>query len=428
MTVTEAADEAEVPGWDEAEAVAADAVRWLLGCARETGDHALAWAATPSAAATDPTFYSGTAGVVAALLEAWRHFGDDRYGDAAVRAARSISAAVAHEENSSLYAGLTGMALVLRAVHDALGAPDGGAARALDLVRARFDGTGWGDWCDLVGGNAGIALGALALGEEELAVLAVEPFLRTAERTAAGVHWEAERGRAARFHHLAHGTLGIVHGLARVGAAVGREDLVELARAGAEDVVARNEAGAAGFLVPHSDPQDHPDLTPRHSYGWCHGPSGDAQTFRLLGDVLGEPRWYALADRCWYTVTRSGLPRRLRPGFWDNSGRCCGTAGVLASATDRLVGRGDRPGFARRLVADLLARATRDPDGARWSHLDHRATPALLEPRTGWGQGSAGIVRELLRSVRIRRGGDPTYAVAWPDQPPPVRAVPGDVG
>ncbi|MFF9481789.1 lanthionine synthetase LanC family protein [Streptomyces sp. NPDC014733] len=161
---------------------------------------------------------------------------------------------------------------------------------------------------------------------------------------------------------------------------------------------------------------------------WCHGPSGDAQVFRLLGDVLDDSRWQALADRCWSTVTRSGLPRRLRPGFWDNSGRCCGTAGVLALACDRLVERDDRPGFAHRLVADLLSRATRDSRGVRWCHVEHRATPSLLAPHTGWGSGSAGIVRELLRHVRIRRGGDPTYAVAWPDQSPPVRTAPRDVG
>ncbi len=32
--------------------------------------------------------------------------------------------------------------------------------------------------------------------------------------------------------------------------------------------------------------------------------------------------------------------------------------------------------------------------------------------------GNAGIVRELLRFVRLSRGGDPRYAFAWPDQPP----------
>ncbi|MGW5115839.1 hypothetical protein ACWEQ8_10395 [Streptomyces noursei] len=120
-------------------------------------------------------------------------------------------------------------------------------------------------------------------------------------------------------------------------------------------------------------------------------------------------------------MTRSGLPRRLRPGFWDNNGRCCGTAGVLALACDRIAEQEDRPDFARLLVTDLLARATRDQDGARWSNVEHRTTPSALEPRTGWASGNAGIVRELLRCVRVWRGADPTYAVTWPDQPPPAR-------
>ncbi|MGI3200702.1 lanthionine synthetase LanC family protein [Streptomyces sp. GLT-R25] len=154
------------------------------------------------------------------------------------------------------------------------------------------------------------------------------------------------------------------------------------------------------------------------SYGWCHGPAGDAQVFRTLRDVTADPAWTALADRCWRTVTLSGVPQRLRPGFWDNNGRCCGTAGVLALACDRIAEQQDPSDFADLLVADLVARATRDGDGARWSNYDHRATPGDLEPCTGWAMGNAGIVRELLRHVRLGRGGDPRYAFTWPDQPP----------
>lgn len=112
------------------------------------------------------------------------------------------------------------------------------------------------------------------------------------------MHWEIRNGREPRLHHIAHGTLGIVHALAAVGRATGRADLVELARAGAADVVARDEAGPEGFLVPHSDPQDRPELIERYSYGWCHGPAGDAQVFRLLRAALvrvsrGEDPAYA---------------------------------------------------------------------------------------------------------------------------------------
>ncbi|HEY7324680.1 MAG TPA: lanthionine synthetase LanC family protein [Streptosporangiaceae bacterium] len=194
---------------------------------------------------------------------------------------------------------------------------------------------------------------------------------------------------------------------------------MDLALAAVADVVARNDAGATGFLVPHSDPQQAPDRIERYSYGWCHGPAGDAQVFRLLHQLTGDTPWLALQDRCWRTVVESGLPRRLRPGFWDNSGRCCGTAGVLALACDRAAERGQGHGleFGAVLVADLTARATVDAAGARWSNYEHRRTPSLLKPRTGWAMGNAGIIRELLRYARIQEGGDPRYAVSWPDHP-----------
>ena len=65
---------------------------------------------------------------------------------------------------------------------------------------------------------------------------------------------------------------------------------------------------------------------------WCHGPTGDAQVFRLLHQLAADQRWLHLQDACWRTVIEFGIPRRLRPGFRDNSGHCCGTAGVLALA------------------------------------------------------------------------------------------------
>jgi hypothetical protein len=409
---------------DEVEALAVDGLRRLLGVARDTGGGGLAWTTTPSDEEPDPTLYRGTAGIVPVLLEAWRHFGDDSYADAAQRAARTVADRVDSVEDDSLYFGRTGMALVLRAVRADLGDDAAGAAadRALERVRSGFDGTRWGELFELMGGNAGIGLGALRAGEEDLAVQAVEPYLRTAERTSAGAQWQHRPQAPARRHHISHGTLGIVYGLAAVGGGTGRTDLVDLALAGAADVVARDEAGPDGFLVPHSDPWHRPDVVERYNYGWCHGPAGDAQVFRLLRDVTADPAWSALADRCWHTVTHCGLPSRLRPGFWDNNGRCCGTAGVLALACDRMAEQGDPPEFAQRLVADIAAHAVRDADGARWSNVEHRATPSELEPEPGWAMGNAGIVRELLRFVRICRGGTPQYAFAWPDQPE-VRAA-----
>jgi hypothetical protein len=411
------------PSGDVAGSLALRALDWLLNSARST-QAGLTWAAAVPGAEASFSLYHGAAGIVLALLEARRHFGDDRYGDASLRGAAAIAAAAEDEENCSLYFGLAGMAVALHAVHVQLGDSSAGtgARRALDRVRSRFDGQRWGAMFELLGGNAGIALGALQVGDLELAVLAAEPYLRTPDPTPGGVNW-AVRPSPPRSHHIAHGTLGIAYALAAVGTAAGRRDLVELALQGAADVVARDEAGPAGFLVPHSDPQHRPDLIERYSYGWCNGPAGDAQVFRLLGQVTEDAAWAAIADRCWHTVTHCGLPHRIRPGFWDNNGRCCGTAGVLALACDRHAEQAEGLDFADVLVADLAARATVDASGARWSNHEHRATPSALDPRTGWAMGNAGIIRELLRFARASAGRDPACAVPWPDHP--SAGVPG---
>jgi Lanthionine synthetase C-like protein len=170
-------------------------------------------------------------------------------------------------------------------------------------------------------------------------------------------------------------------------------------------------------LVPHSDAQHKPERVERYNYGWCHGPTGDAQVFRLLAAVTDDGAWSDLAPRCWHTVIHSGLPQQLRPGFWDNNGRCCGTAGVLALACDRITEHDDEPAFARTLVEDLARRATIDTDGVRWSNHEHHATPSTLTPRTGWAMGNAGILRELLRYTPPSTGGPTNYAVPWPDHP-----------
>ena len=327
------------------------------------------------------------------MHEAYQYFGDVRYSQASAQRADALSAQIDGMEDCSLYFGLAGVAVALRAL-----GRDAAADRALHRVRCRFDGQRWNEMFELLTGNAGIGLGALHAGDLDLAVTAVAPYLTTADRTPWGVNW-AVRPSPARSHHIAHGTLGIVHALASVGEAAGRQDMIEMALAGAADVVGRNEAGPDGFLVPHSDPPHRPDIIERYSYGWCNGPAGDAQVFRLLARITSDEAWSTLGDSCWRTVRGSGLPARIRPGFWDNNARCCGTAGVLALACDRIVERGDDFGFSNVLVDDLTARATVDDGGVRWSNYDHRTTPGDLEPRARLGDGKR---RHYPRTAQVR--------------------------
>lgn len=400
----------------EVESVTRDGLTWLLDQAITT-DNGLAWPRQPGGEPS-PWLYSGGAGIVLTLLEAYRHFDDDRCADAAVRGARELAAA--ELDDCSLYAGAAGVAVALAGVADVLDErwTRGAADTAWARVRDGLDGDHWDDYWDLLSGNAGIAMAALRLGDVDLAERAMAYYASHAEKTERGVQWQSRAEMVARLHHVSHGTLGVVLALAAVGRAADRRDLIQLALAGTADVVARDEAGPDGFLVPHSDPQHRPDVTPRYSYGWCHGPAGDAQAFRQLAAATGDPAWTTLANRCWRTVTTSGLPHRKYPGFWDNNAHCCGTAGVLAFALDREAEHGDGLDFAEVLVADLVARATVDGAGARWSNVEHRSEQSMLEPYTGWAQGNAGIIRELLRYLRVADGGDSHYAVPWVDHPP----------
>ena len=401
------------------EELAWESLEWLMVQARPHGN-GIVWTGVSTATEPSVDLYSGTAGVVLALLEAYRHSGDERWASAAAAGGRSLGQRVDGLDDASLYFGATGVAVALEAVAERLGDASAHAAavRALAAVREAFDGERWGGAFELMAGNAGVALGALRVGDVDLAELAVTPYLSTVEPTEYGVTWENRHGQPARRHHISHGTLGVAYALAATAAATGRSDLMELCLAAVADVVARNDAGSSGFLVPHSDPQQQHERIERYSYGWCHGPAGDAQVFRLLGQITGD----ATVDEFGGPLLADGGdlgatwpdPARLlgqqRALLWHRWGTC---TGVRPEVT-----RGDGLGFADVLVADLVDRATRDAQGVRWSNVEHRDDAPDLEPRHGWAMGNAGIVRELLRHARPGAGEDPGYAADWPDHPP----------
>jgi len=162
------------------------------------------------------------------------------------------------------------------------------------------------------------------------------------------------------------------------------------------------------------------------TYSWCHGPTGTSLLFAALAhaglDRVGRYGVRALRRRCLRSVLTSGLPGRLRPGFWDNDGRCCGTAGVgdvlLDAAQDSSrPDRYERLVRASRTMGDaLVERGIRDAGGARWRFLEHRQDPPLLPPGTSWMQGATGIAAFLLRLARVMQVGPDAPVVDRPDQ------------
>jgi hypothetical protein len=122
------------------------------------------------------------------------------------------------------------------------------------------------------------------------------------------------------------------------------------------------------------------------------------------------------------SLLTSGVPQRIRPGFWDNDGRCCGTAGVGDALLDAAQDSHDSEwadellAAARTMGDALVERAIRDRTGARWRFVEHRKDPPWLPPGTSWMQGAAGIAAYLLRLARVMQDGLSADVVDRADQ------------
>jgi lanthionine synthetase-like protein len=339
--------------------------------------------------------------------------------------AEQIRAAIAEDTNCTFFDGLVGHIGVLTS----LGVP--GAAAAVERLLELAEPDGWPSSFvdpdrylpgarinDMTLGTAGVLLGALwarrsgVEGATRLAEQAVAVLRAEAVSLPTGVDWPFIPERfliepRASMPNLSHGLAGIAATLAIAGAELGRPDLPSLARSGAEHLVTLTVGDEQGLLIPRLVPiREDSDLDPV-TYNWCHGPAGTSLLFAALEhagveQVAGESpvTW---RRRCNHTVRTSGLPVRLYPGFWDNDGRCCGTAGVADVLLDSWQATGDQADleFALSLADTLAERAVRDGQYAYWQFIEHRDEVPLLPPGVGWMQGAAGIAAYLFRAARV---------------------------
>ena len=348
--------------------------------------------------------------------------------------AARLAATAPFRDDASLYLGLGGDVTALKLL-----AP-GAEQVALARLAALMTPAGWNTppgmetgsampANDLVLGTAGVVLAAIWAGGEHARAIAVtggEALLRAADDTADGLDWEMLPGWSRRrMPNYSHGTAGVAAALAIAGTELGRDDFIAAAAQGARHLLAVGSLEDGGFIIPRTLPDTRPDLE-EVTYTWCHGPAGTSYLFAALAyarvDSLAGFEVSRLRHRCLHSILGSGIPERLRPGFWDNDGRCCGTAGVgdvlLDAAQDCTDPAAAGPLLqAARTMADALAeRAIRDEAGARWRFLEHRQDPPLLPPGTSWMQGAAGIAAFLLRLARVVENGLDTPVIDRPDQ------------
>jgi lantibiotic modifying enzyme len=411
---------------------------WLLGTAdrRPSG---WTWPVRPSVDGAGETgLWGGMAGPTLFFVEAYRTTGEARWLEAAREGARWMEAhldqAAAEWAGCGLFTGIGGWALVLDEL--ALASGDEAAAAVssrmietvMDAATVEGPGAQWHGLSEILWGTAGIGCLLLTVGVErvghralDLAARAGEWLLGYAEEAPVGIRWglgpeyEAafpERA-ATRFPNFAHGTAGIAFFLARLAYATGDVRYLHAARAGMEWVLSTVRTDDDTCAAFH----DEPDETDLFTLGWCHGPPGLAWTFRQLELSTGEAPWRTWIRRAARADRLSGIPEQREPGFWDNVGRCCGSAGVVEFFLDlhRLEGGADDLAFARLMLDDVLARAIHDDHGMRWSNYEFRSAEPDLPPETTYMQGAAGIGSTLLRMHR-HLSGDP-WVVRWPHAP-----------
>jgi lantibiotic modifying enzyme len=407
---------------------------WVLGQVRDEEGPWLSGVSGDEPPADRDSVYAGIGGLAPVLAEIsqYRVLTGAEEVLAAGIVARLCSVMPTRAE-PSLYDGLGGDVTALRML--APGREQAALARLADLMTP----LGWNTTVeivpgsvapvtDLIQGSAGVILAAIWAGGEDAASIAATggvALLHAADQTGDGLDWAMVPGMSSRAPNYSHGTAGVATALAIAGAALGRADFTAAAAQGARHLLAVGTLDHDGFIVPHTLPRSTRDVDPV-TYNWCHGPAGTSQLFAALAlagvdEIAGLPVTW-LRQRCLDAILASGVPARLRPGFWDNDGRCCGTAGVGDVLLDAAQDCGGQVQAGRllqgaRTMADALAeRVIRDQAGARWRFTEHRQDPPQLPPGTSWMQGAAGIAAFLLRLARVLDSGLTAPVVDRPDQ------------
>jgi lantibiotic modifying enzyme len=385
------------------------------------------WPADPrDPKSVQTNLYSGTPGVVLFFLELYRSTGERPYLASARSGADHLASVLPDEKGAGLYEGLAGLGFTLTETFKITrdGKYRQAALRAVQIIgeraRKRGQGVEWSDTTDIISGSAGTGLFLLYAAKElnnpaarELAVLAGHRLIELGRPENDGLKWAMDPEFPRLMPNFAHGTAGVAYFLATLYRETKDPVFLKAASSGARYLQAIAETSGDTCLIFH----DEPDNKSLYYLGWCHGPTGTARLFYRLFQATGDKNWLEWTRKSARGLLQSGIPEKETPGFWNNAGQCCGSAGVAEFFLDLYRATHEEPylAFARRVNADLLARATRDAQGMRWIQAEHRARPELLVSQTGLMQGAAGIGLWLLHLDGLEHGG--RERIILPDSP-----------
>jgi lantibiotic modifying enzyme len=369
--------------------------------------------AEPGAAAEDPSFAGGSAGIAVFFSYLADAYQVDGFRDVAALHLRDAKTALAQTRmGPSLYSGFTGIAWAIHHLnnrlpgsgHDPLGPID-------DALLHYLERSPWDLDYDLISGLVGIGVYALerlpAPASETLLSRVLDRLEETAERTEAGITWASVRGWIpAQWRDLypeRYYNLGVAHGMPAV---IGLLGAISAAGIENDRTNALLDASMAWMLAQKLDDPgacfprwvaDGEEPVPARS-AWCYGDPGVASALLVAARGAARPSWEKEAAKL---AQRAAARPEGDAGVVDAT-ICHGAAG-LAHLFNRMHQTTEDPALAvaatrwveRTLefrthpegVAGFAARMPDDTGNIEW------------HPDPGFLTGAAGIGLALLAAT-----------------------------
>ena len=209
------------------------------------------------------------------------------------------------------------------------------------------------------------------------------------------------------FPNWSHGTTGTAWMFAALYQDTGKQEFLELAKAGLEYAMNISVGDEKGRLIPY---QDHPVTGPtydKYYLSTCHGPVGSTLAFREVYEVTGEELYKNWTIELSRGIVKAGAPERHSWGFWNCQCQCCGTAGILEHFAEmyEYTGENEFYDYMIRTADVLLSDSDHRTQGSRtWYDSWWRTIPTRVVSYPGLYVGAAGCGSSLLRAYAALTG------------------------
>ena len=209
------------------------------------------------------------------------------------------------------------------------------------------------------------------------------------------------------FPNWSHGTTGTAWMFAALYQDTGKQEFLELAKAGLEYAMNISVGDEKGRLIPY---QDHPVTGPtydKYYLSTCHGPVGSTLAFREVYEVTGEELYKNWTIELSRGIVKAGAPERHSWGFWNCQCQCCGTAGILEHFAEMYEYTGEKEFYDYMIrTADVLLSDSdhRTPGSRTWYDSWWRTIPTRVVSSPGLYVGAAGCGSSLLRAYAALTG------------------------